>query len=235
MKQVSFIFVVFVSMFTFALTEEAQVGAQVGTSEEVTIVKPNNQVVVEDTSEFHRLNKKYSVVAQLFGMGPSLLAGSGIQASYMLDRNSAVFVEYLGQEINNSPNNIDYTTRITGNSLGVHYKKFNGNSFYYHMGIDYRTVNFSHSYVDQTLNYDYSFSGNVTSLGIAIGNQWQWESFTLGCDWIGLSRSIGSNKTSESIHQVGTSSAAHDLKNDEDAYFAQASVYLLRFYLGATF
>ena len=59
-----------------------------------------------------------------------------------------------------------------------------------------------------------------TGLGLKIGNQWQWDSFTMGCDWVGVSKSL----------------AMLEQNGDKDADYPNATnVTLVNFYLGATF
>lgn len=77
-------------------------------------------------------------------------------------------------------------------SIAIQYKRYLGNSFYVAPELFYLR---SHEEIN-------GFWGNVfdqykyasyTSLGtgLRIGNQWTWENFTLGCDWIGIGHRFG--------------------------------------------
>lgn len=69
------------------------------------------------------------------------------------------------------------------------YKKFAGNSFYYQPAVYFR--NTSHI---TSAHYKYEDVG----LGLRIGNEWQWENFMLGIDWIGINHSLF--EVNEEIH-----------------------------------
>jgi hypothetical protein len=66
-------------------------------------------------------------------------------------------------------------------TFAVQYKNFVGNTFYMAPEIFYL------NYADTA---GYSYDERLTGLGahFRIGNQWQWEHFTLGCDWVGVGR-----------------------------------------------
>ena len=66
-------------------------------------------------------------------------------------------------------------------ALKLGYKKFVGNSFYYQPSVYYRRT--SHQ---TTVTYKYRDAG----LGLRIGNEWQWENFMLGIDWLGVNHSV---------------------------------------------
>jgi hypothetical protein len=100
-------------------------------------------------------------------------------------------------------------------TFALQYKYFTGNSFYLAPELYY--LNYSESDKHKTL-FD-SVDENVTALGagLRIGNQWQWQHFTLGCDWFGM----GSN-------------FAH-WKRTEDSFSNPLTFTILNFYLGASF
>jgi len=173
---------------------------QINEAENVSIVKAPTKAIFEGSSEHNRIGKKFSVVAQLFGAGPSNSGSQGLSASYFLSRNTQVLIEAMG----NSSNVGFWGSRyeVKTNSAGVHLKHFTGNSFYLRTGIDYRTVDYKYNY-NSIFGSDYyvkrSFKGNSLAAALAIGNQWQWGNFTLGCDWIGLSAPVASTVYDEKL------------------------------------
>lgn len=108
-----------------------------------------------------------------------------------------------------------------GYNIGVYYKQFFGNSFYIKPGIYYQ----SQYIVDEVQLGDDSEvlsteEGHYKLVGISfkIGQSWHWESFLIGCDWFGISRSIAL------FEKTG---------NLDDNELIQAS--LLNFYVGMSF
>jgi hypothetical protein len=176
----------------------------------------------------------------LFGVGPSISSTQGVEVGYFLDRKSLVLVQFtkgtlssnanvsLGGSLNGS--NLDLKTT----SIGAHFKRPVGNSFYYRGGVDLRQAQFSYTYNGTTTD-SYSWKGSSVALNFQIGNQWQWSNFTLGCDWIGLSlpltKSIYEETYSPSSPTYYRDWAAHD----QDLIVKGTHINLLRFYLGASF
>lgn len=197
---------------------------------------PNSETVYRDTSAFYRLDKKFSVNYLALGVGPSRGTTSGIIASFFIDHNSLIDLEFL----NGKAYDWDLTFskyEIQTRSFGLHYKRFFGNSFYVRGGLDYRTVDYNYTFNDifnpNTIFERNSFKGTSLSATILIGNQWQWDYFTLGCDWIGFSQPFSHQVDSESA--TGSSPDPIYLKSEEN-YFLKSSVTMaLRFYLGISF
>ncbi len=77
---------------------------------------------------------------------------------------------------------------VTATNFAVRYKSFLGNSFYWRVGPGLRQYQ-----IKDRLGSIFSdreeldSTGTVLSFGadVGIGNQWQFETFTLGCDWVG--------------------------------------------------
>lgn len=68
-------------------------------------------------------------------------------------------------------------------NFGLQYKYFTGNSFYFAAEVyylNYESVNFFQQ------NKDF----NALGLGLRLGNQWHWQHFTLGVDWLGIGRNL---------------------------------------------
>ncbi len=107
--------------------------------------------------------------------------------------------------------------------MGLHYKEFVGNSFYWKGGLDYRQT----EYIENHVTDEAHIKGNSWALSIVIGNQWQWENFTLGCDWIGFSKPFGTT-IAEASGNIESFSA-------EDLYFRDDVLQFGRFYVGYSF
>lgn len=197
-------------------------------------------VVIQGSSAHNRIEREFQVTAQLTGIGPSLSGSTGLQFGLFLDRNSLVVFELtkgtLWSESSLSSSRTGSTYDITTNSLGVHYKKFTGNSFYYRIGGDYRTVNYDYQFVWTASPTDTRhFKGTSLAATFVIGNQWQWENFTLGCDWVGLTMPLTSSVSDRRVVSTDMDYDNKRVDDDIDLYTKNTSLNLLRFYLGASF
>ncbi|MCB0367982.1 MAG: hypothetical protein KDD45_00735 [Bdellovibrionales bacterium] len=212
-------------------------------NEEVVVIKKKSSVeLLEDSSEANRINKKGTVTLGLIGIGPNFAPAQSVQAGYFLNRNNLIM---LDTKSGNSPayrssTEYDWITikpEVKINQVGVHYKNFPGNSFYIKTGLDYNHVDYTYDF-SQSLyrkNLKSSFTGESLIASFVIGNQWQWQSFTLGCDWIGFASPVYSKITSEKAPDSTESYDLDAFKEDKGYYVSSSSVVLLRFYLGASF
>jgi len=204
--------------------------------ENVTIV-PRAKSVLEDSSEHQRIDKDYLLALQVGGAAVSPVYGTALTFGTYLNRNSI-----LQFEISKGTTTIqgDSTTKSTtafdlgASTAGVNYKHFFGNSFYTKLGADYRQITLS-NFDSFFVNID-GVVGEVNSLtaSLAIGNQWQWENFTMGCDWFGINpvlMTLGSK-------YENTATNAEDKKSLDKAWDNLAKVtsaQVLRLYLGTSF
>lgn len=205
-------------------------------------IVPAKKSIEQDSSEFHRLEKKYQLTAILTGVGPSMTSTTGLQAGYFLDRDKLILLELTSGSLtsNSSSSSISYTIgselKVKSNSFGVHYKQFTSNSFYYRFGADFRTVSYNYSY-DSSFSTDRrKFDGQSLAANFQIGNQWQWENFTLGCDWVGISLPLTGSTSNREV--TSTSDFTNEDKrttDDEDYLVHRSQLNLLHFYLGASF
>jgi len=154
--------------------------------------------VVFDESMANRDNKKYQVNATLFGNSFDSTS-TAFEIGKFRDANSIISLQYesISPYHNYSSEEGDMgeddnLIEDEGKGYAVNFtiKKFTSNSFYYKAGIYYRKQTlFSRDFNSVTNSYDrYDFTDMGASF--RIGNQWQWDEFTLGCDWIGFSKSI---------------------------------------------
>lgn len=206
-------------------------------AENVRVVDPlTEEAVFRDSSAFNRMNKSYSINYIATGFGPLLSGNTGLNLGFFIDRNSKIDLEFTsGRSQNFSYFASD--SQVKTNSYGVHYKRFNGNSFYYRAGVDYRYVDYSYTYRNflnnTTIIEKNDFKGSALTATFVIGNQWQWENFTLGCDWVGIALPFTSQIDSEST--TGTNPNPTALRDEEDVFLKKSAGLLLRFYLGVSF
>lgn len=186
-------------------------------------------------SEAHREGKQYFLAAQPVGLGPIGSVTNGASAGLFLDRNSLILIEVKS---GNTIGFFDVFDRLSVKSTTVaaSYKKFVNTSFYLNGGIDYRSVTYSREqYILFSTARDKSeFKGQALAAHFAIGNQWQWDSFTFGCDWAGFSLPLASRIDSESTN----STDAENLKtfeSDKQRYLKDGSGYFVQLYFGASF
>lgn len=174
-----------ISTVLFVLLYSFPTFAQLLNDETPVIVQKPSDQVIEDSSEFHRMGKKYELSFSPFGSGPVPGINIGANVALYLTRNVAVIANYSKVQIGSYTCSGSIDCKEDGQSFGVYVRHFVSNSFYYSVGIDQRHVEYSES--DHFINTTYDFAADTTSLGILIGNQWQWRSLILGCDWIGFS------------------------------------------------
>lgn len=213
------------------------------TSEEVVVIKKKSAVeLLEDSSEANRYNKKGTVSLGLMGLGPNFAPSEGIQAGYFLDRNNLILLDIKSGKgaISRSSTESGWKTmkpEIRSNQIGVHYKHFVGNSFYVKSGLDYNRVDYTYDF-SESLYRKYlksSFTGESLIASFVIGNQWQWQSFTLGCDWVGLAAPGYTKIISENAPNSTDSYDLDSFEEDKGYYINKTSIVLLRLYLGASF
>lgn len=221
------------SSFAFAANEEQELNSSTNTI---------NTEIRRKNSAANRIDKNFTVTGEIVGMGPSGVIGQGLNIGFFINEYSLIQIDIHGGK------NVDRDTlwswgydRETkeGFSIGAHYKGFVSNSFYFKGGFDYRSVDYE--YVDDlwyTTNNDYitrSFSGESTTIGLSLGNQWQFGVFTLGCDWFGFQLPISSRVYDEKYSSNATTYDRRENKRDMKRYVTETSYTLTRFYLGASF
>jgi hypothetical protein len=169
-----------------------------------------------------RQNKKYIVDAQILGLGFSTNVqkiGAGI---YMNPSSTLQLNLYsLKEQTAAQGQKVDGKTAGVGSAIEVAYKNYHSNSFYTQFGLYKRTQTIA----THTIHNFYSSAatgavgGDIDDMGInfKIGNQWNWDTFTLGCDWVGYNHAL-SKKTSGTVE-------------DSDV----SGLSLLGFYVGASF
>lgn len=204
-----------------------------------TLKRPSN-----GSSEENRDGKEIMLVAQPVGFGPVAGTASGLAIGFFASANSIFLIDATygrssGELINFSWNG-DHTDFV-GSSVGIHFKQFLANSFYMRVGLDQRHVEYSTSHSKSSwfgiteAPYAYSFTGDSTAGSLAIGNQWQFRGFTLGCDWFGVSTPLASTVSNEKFSGAVSSSSDIRVENSRKQFVTESSIQAVRFYLGASF
>lgn len=217
---------------------------QASTNEDYEVVAKKKQIV-EDSSELNRQNKNYQLNAILAGIGPSISSTAGVSFGYHLNPDQVILIEATAGSLTGSASASGSLSYITGSTLeiktrsfGAHFKHYVTNSFYYRAGADYRTATYDYKYTSIfSSNTDTgSFKGSSLAANFQIGNQWQWENFTLGCDWVGYSLPVSSSVEDLTYTSSYDSAAQKKYTEDQaDTLIKNPHLNLLRFYLGASF
>jgi hypothetical protein len=198
------------------------------------IVKLKNDEVLENSSEARRENQSFSLVFEPIGFIPFPV--HGLALGYYLTPSNIIELSYAQGET-------DFLLAQIENSIAsLRLKTFWGNSFYTNIGLGSRMIGyrFRFSEIDSDGNFtgrddETSMQNTVLGSDFAIGNRWQWESFTIGCDWIGLFSPISTTgETSVSGTNISPSDV-EDANETMDRFSKQGSIQFLRFYLGFSF
>lgn len=206
--------------------------------------KESQRRYYSNESADNRQDKTWEISAILLGVGPSISSTSGLIGAYHLSPDEEILVEITGGKLTSDTGDFDdklgSSYDIKTSSIGIHYKRFAGNSFYFRTGLDARFVKYDYQYRSIAFpanNSDIEFSGRSLALNFQIGNQWQWENFTMGCDWIGVSVPITSSIKEEKFESSGTFASLDRKQYDDDSRTLVKAVHanFLRFYLGASF
>lgn len=212
-----------------------------------------------DASERQRVGKHHMLAVELLGVQTSMGLGSGFRYGYYLNSDSIIAVQVafaskkassgdddFGSSSSDSDYNFGlYDAQRVGKSqlFEVEYKHFATNSFYWSAGLgdrqtDSRLEAYKDSFFDDNEDRTTIARAKTHDLGVsgAIGNQWQWDNFLLGCDWIGLYLPLAHLSQTKGGEQdlpdgSGIAKARQSYYDDEK----EMNVQGLRFYLGASF
>lgn len=218
---------------TITVVEEVEdTGPTSSTStEEKSPIVVQEEFVLQNSSAHNRMDKKYVAWAQLVSIGPYVVNRSGLAFGYYLNRNNVLFLDITGGS-DESDNDYNDGYDVDEESIGFHWKHFNGNSFYFNAGMDFRKINYV--YTNSWSPVDSRFKATAANVSFSIGNQWQWDNFTLGCDWLGLTYPLFRD-ISESKITTADSYYKERFEDEKDDYTKKVSGKLLSFYLGYSF
>lgn len=194
-------------------------------------IVPKNESVEEDSSEFHRQELTASIVVEPVGFAP--YPGFGFAGGYYLTPDDLVEFSYHSASL-------DFTLfKLESTMAEVRLKHWFGNSFYVNGGLGLRSLKASVTLEPLTGTTDYTSSATASSFGgsLVIGNRWQWETFTMGCDWIGFFVPLSTTEAkvtapSSTDYSEEDRQSAEDDMND---LALSGSPMFLRFYLGVSF
>ena len=177
--------------------------------------------VVLDESMLNREDKSYSINATLFGSSFGASTTS-LEIGKHLKTNTILSIQFSSLSNENledlDENDKEYHFNEArerdgyGKYVSVGIKQFTSNSFYYKPEIYARSQELVHDkkvLIGDKYYHDTEEKGTIEDVGISfkIGNQWQWENFTLGCDWIGLTRTLAMTKKTGKVYSNNKNSA----------------------------
>ena len=169
----------------------------------------------------NRMNLKYQVAAGIIGR-EYLESPLTLSLGYYVTSNSILSLRYT----NFNGTDIDDKAAVKLRAVTLGYRHFTGNSFnfmtslYYRRStIDYRNEGKFVLFGPTNLIYE------DVGVGFRIGNEWQWENFTMGADWFGLNRTVA--KINYKQQSAGVLDELHFEK--------EWTLTLFSFYLGYSF
>lgn len=178
--------------------------------------------------EYNRRDKTVMLAVELAGFG-SRGFQQALRVGFFLSRNWILELQ-AGQGGAALYGDVYLAKNYTFGQLSLKY--FTGNSFYLFGGLAYDHVVAR----DVVWTADASFIGEMGSALVGIGNQWQWKSFTLGCDWVAAGLAIHPHITRSDLSGTLSSSNQNTFDEAQDDFDRQTSLfYVTRFYLGFTF
>lgn len=217
----------------FVLSVCIQLNSKIASAaDDVTVLDSETNYILKDSSEFNRMNKKFSLVLD---SSTGYFLGSALAGSYLINRNDWILLEIRGEkailgQIFSSI--LGYTEDSRNDSFGINYKHFFSNSFFVRSGLSYHNLSNSRKYVGSviTSSDNFSFTGNRTNFLIGIGNDWQWDHFTLGFDWLRTNIPVACYISDESYN----SNSKSQMESNEDIFF-RMNLFSTSFHIGATF
>ncbi len=190
----------------------------------IVLDEKNARAVTRGSSEFNRMNKKYSITTQIFGYGPVSGQGIGLAYGQFLNRNSLVLFEWVKN--NSTSQDLNRNETLTNFSVGAHFKKYTKDFYYWRMGADYRYADY-----DFTSTSSRGFKIDTVNVSIGAGVQWYWENFTAGVDAVGASIPLFTNSRKEDVGIFSKSS----LDDAKKKYVTDTTWILGRAYVGVAF
>jgi hypothetical protein len=161
----------------------------------------------------NRIGKKFLLTVGLEEKGTNASAG------YFLKSDQILGLEFAQGNLGNYQSIDIYNNEYK--SLSFYYKEFLGNSFYFRTDILYKKYYTDNWSANPHRDHNEP-NGRFNTLGaeLKIGNQWQWDHLSLGCDWVGLHKAflVSANSTSKTFFR--------------DEGFA---IDILNFYFGISF
>jgi hypothetical protein len=221
-------------LFGFLMITSTAFAATETTDIETSVSKSHSGYL--QTSEENRMGKLANV-ALTTGFGPNVIMNQGISAGFYLSSNSLIMVDYLNgdssRKVSGSTENISGDTKVR--DFGVYYKRFFGNSFFARGGVMHREVSDKYSgttWLGKTQYGEYEGSAEIAV--VAIGNEWQWENFSLGCEWVGATQPFSKHVAKdESVNRSGDIFGS--MFTTPQGLISDSGLMLTHLYVGASF
>lgn len=195
----------------------------------VVVKKPEPAATRGQTSADERKNK-VGTVALDFGF--TLMPTAGIRGEYFAtDDDTAVLVVSTG--------NVELGGfKASKTLIEARFKHFFGTSFYVDGGLGMELWDVTYGVLkDASTTFDEtSLDGSVTNIGVEahVGNQWQWDGFTLGCDWAGYFFQVTSSFEPGKADNLEENDKKVQEENVKEL-LGGSNPHLLRLYLGWSF
>lgn len=199
-----------------------------------------------NSSTSNRVRKDFAILASPVGLGPSSNVESGLIAGVFLSPQTILQLESGDGNTESNGGFVVFGNRTIKNhtsSASLMVKHFVGNSFYVKAGVDNRKINYSEAYKStwslfgSTYEDSFAFNADSWTGSLVIGNQWQWDNFTLGCDWFGIAAPFASKVNSESYatNSTDTTTVKNDLADQQRKSLKDVAYQGIKFYIGASF
>lgn len=168
-----------------------------------------------------RENRQKKSISFDFGVASKFDGAGGlISAGYFITPSTLSYISWYGGDDNRST----ITDRSRAVQLGA--KLFAGNSFYFRFEGYYHWNEYEDSSISSQGQF-YQVKYEDYGVASGIGNQWQYDWFSFGIDWIGFGLKLGESKEEENFTPDLFTAI---FEPDEDFY-----LYLVNFYIGASF
>lgn len=203
------------------------------TSSSTTTKKKKSKKIDSNSSQSKRQNLKLELLLDAIGFTPS--PTFGVSAGYYFSPNQIISGRFgIASGVISS---------MDEKILSIDLKSFWGNSFYTRAGFSKRDYDFSWDVypTDEEGNIGFeteTLTAKTSSMGLelGLGNQWQWNSFTIGADWVGVYLPLTSSGTDEVVNESGAIEANLLTNVDDDVKYAKTTqLAFVRFYLGIAF
>lgn len=196
-------------------------------------VVEKTKTTVSDSSESNREGKIVDFALEL-GFAVAPFYGYGGSLDFYISPNDIIEASYAQASFE------FFGAEFFSNLIDVRYKRFWGNSFYTNLGAGQRKLGYSFNFTTNEGSLAESADVASTVINFSIGNKWQFDSFNIGCDWIGVTATLGSDSSVNTTEQPARASAAeiedyYETVEQLEELGGVTSYQLLRFYLGWAF
>ena len=200
-------------------------------------------LVEDDSSHSNREDQKVTTTITLLGFDDGTV--QGIDAGYFIRPDLVIAAKFEQSTLALDFFEIDLF-KYNVKTFGVYGKKFFGNSFYTNAGLSFKSRYLqgidleTDDKTEGSKTYSVRYTQETTEIipALAIGNQWQWDHFTLGCDWFGINFSPMSQSVKKNdVRRVNilTNEDEGESSSSPREIPKSTSVRLLALYLGVCF